>query len=353
MAWTDVKNKKRKGTLSEHLLDLAVETGAHHILVMAKQAKQKQLGEAGVAKAKRLLRNASFADQRRGGDAPGAARRAEAAEKRAKELEQRLAKLEALQKVGSDDSMAAVEESGEPSRTERRPAPEVAVAEAEARAAELEASASRLRAVGLAGQAEALEKQAVEQRKIAEKAPDPGKRVDMQKAWIKRAEARLEKAAARIGDAQKELREAQEAHQALQRELDDGRMRLSQLRNELYRDEAADIAETQPPAAASASNATPAVAELHVQLSAVRAERDALASAAAAERRAVAELAPLGAPELQSRLEKCAQDYSRALGEARWDAADVLAETMRKLTASLRKAHEAAAQEPSAFNPNS
>ena len=48
---------------------------------------------------------------------------------------------------------------------ERRPAPEVSVAEAEARATELEASAGRLRAVGLIEAAAVLEKQATEQHR--------------------------------------------------------------------------------------------------------------------------------------------------------------------------------------------
>ena len=56
--------------------------------------------------------------------------------------------------------------------TVRRPAPEVAVAEAEAKAA---ASAARLRAAGLEAQAASLEKQAGEQRKFSESSPPPQK----------------------------------------------------------------------------------------------------------------------------------------------------------------------------------
>ena len=57
--------------------------------------------------------------------------------------------------------------------TVRRPASEVAVAEAEAKAAALDESAARLRAAGLEDQAASLEKQAGEQRKNSESSPLP------------------------------------------------------------------------------------------------------------------------------------------------------------------------------------
>ena len=96
----------------------------------------------------------------------------------------------------------------------RRPAPEVAVAEAEAKAAALEESAARLRAAGLEEQAASLEEKAGEQRKISESGPPLGKRLHLLDGYIKRAEGRID-------------------HAKLQQDLEESRGQLAKLRAEL------------------------------------------------------------------------------------------------------------------------
>ena len=264
---------------------------------------------------------------------------------------------------------------------------------AEARAAELEASAGRLRAVGLAEQADELEKQASEQRKLAEKAPEPGKRIDMLKAWIKRAEGRVAKSSDRIADAQKELKDAQAAHKALQDELEDGRGQLQMLRNNMRSsDDAEDAAEPAAKRAAPAPSA--AMEELHQQLQQAKAEAERLRSenvvmrkaghsletelaAVKAEQTAMwkaghsleteltavkaeqtaaeqahIQLRGLGSAELKKRLAQCFADLQAALNSSKWQEAEALEDTTKKLTAALREAGERESQAGSAFNPD-
>ena len=176
--------------------------------------------------------------------------------------------------------------------------------------------------------------------------PWPGRRVDLLEAFLKRAESRLEKSKQHVTELEGELKAAREAVGDWEKGLAAGREKLTALKAEL-------LGEDDVPDQQKSTPAAPAVAELHSQLAAIRAERDAFASAAAAEARAVASLKPLGVQELQTRLERCINDHTHALTESRWDAASSLADTMRKLTAALRSAHEAAAQERSVFNQNS
>ena len=61
--WTDVL-PKRKDTLWQRLLDLAVETGQPGILAMARKAKTRQLGDAQAAKAWKLVGNQKRNDRR-------------------------------------------------------------------------------------------------------------------------------------------------------------------------------------------------------------------------------------------------------------------------------------------------
>ena len=53
--WQTQAAKKRKGTLSSRLLDLAVETGRSDIVSMARKAQRGELGEAEVAKAWKIV----------------------------------------------------------------------------------------------------------------------------------------------------------------------------------------------------------------------------------------------------------------------------------------------------------
>ncbi len=156
----------------------------------------------------------------------------------------------------------------------------------------------------------------------------------------------MEKGAQRVLELESELANARTTLADLQQELEDGRKQLAKLREDLLKDK-------EPLAEVEAETETVGVAELHAQLTAARAARDALANAAADERRGVADLVMLGVPGLQNRLEKCVSDHTQALVDARWAQASIMAESMRKMTAALGQAHAAAAQEPSAFNPNS
>ncbi len=362
--------------MTERLFDLAVDTGSSKFLDWARKAKDGKLGEAKVAQAWKLLKNkpAGRSDGKRGRapeDTAAAARRAAAAERKARDLEARLAKLEAERSTAPEPDKTQGG-AGPQALPERRPAPEIAVAEAEARAAELEASAGRLRAVGLAEQADELEKQASEQRKLAEKAPEPGKRIDMLKAWIKRAEGRVAKSSDRIADAQKELKDAQAAHKALQDELEDGRGQLQMLRNNMRSsDDAEDAAEPAAKRAAPAPSA--AMEELHQQLQQAKAEAERLRSenvvmrkaghsleteltAVKAEQTAAEQahiqLRGLGSAELKKRLAQCFADLQAALNSSKWQEAEALEDTTKKLTAALREAGERESQAGSAFNPD-
>ena len=372
MAWAEVP-RRRRGTLTEQLFDLAVETGSSKFLDWARKAKDGKLGESNVAQAWSLLKKRSSGrsgskQTRPRDDTTAAARRVAAAEKKASDMEARLAKLEAERSAEAERAPTAADAST-PAPAERRPAPEATVAAAEARAAELEASAGRLRTLGLAEAAESLEKQASEQRKVAESTPTPGKRIDMQKAWIKRAEARVAKAATRIDAAQKEWQDAQAAHNTLQQELDDGRAHLVKLRNEMDPEE---IAEPAAKRAAPAPSA--AMEELQQRLRQAQAEAERLRdendkmrqaghsletelTAVKAEKSAAElahiELRGLGSAELKKRLAQCFKDLQDALNRSMRQEAEVLEDTTKKLTAAMRDASNSEASCSSNFNPDS
>ena len=217
----------------------------------------------------------------------------------------------------------------------RRPAPEVTASQAEERAAALEASAQVLRAAGLVEKAEEQEAEAAAHRKKADKLPDPGRRMDLLKAFLKRAEARVEKGAQRVLELETELANARASLTTLQQELDEGREKLSELREGLREDE------DESPAEAAAESA---MAGLQTQLDAVQQELRGVKAAQRAEAEAqrvrTGELASLGVSELRSRIEKCHGDHSEALRAGQWDAAAALAESMQTLTAALGQATE-------------
>ncbi len=359
--WTTLK-RKRKGTLSDKLLDLATETGKHHILVMARQAKAGQLGEAGVAKAWRLLGSKPARGQQPKSDlAKAAVRRAEAAERITKDLKERLAKLES-QRARSDKDDAEMDAG--PAEPARRRAPEVVAAEAESHAVALTESAARLRNAGLTEEAEALEKKAAEFQKKAVNMPSLAKRIEMKESFIERARGRVQKGSQAIQDAENKLKDAQGAMKTYQKELAEAQVELDQLRTELsggQRDpasmSASDGSTRQATAQAIAAEAdelrrqlaraTEEASTLHRQnadmLGAGRHLESDLAAANAekneAERRH-AELRVLGSEEFKKRLEKCFQDHHAALASSNWDSASSLAETTHRLTAALREAEE-------------
>ena len=79
-----------------------------------------------------------------------------------------------------------------------------------------------------------LEVSAAELRKKAENAPSPGRRLDLLESFLRRAEARLEKGTQRVLELEAELANARSTASDLQKELDQGRDKLAQLRAELW-----------------------------------------------------------------------------------------------------------------------
>ncbi len=370
------KKKKGKGTLSDRLMDLAVDTGKHHILVMARQAKAGQLGEAGVAKARRLLGLGAKpkAWARGNGDlAKAATRRAEAAERKAKALEERLSKLETQCDATDDD--VAMEAS--PTAPARRPAPEAAAAQAQSHAAALKESAERLRGAGLTEEADALDKKAAEHQKKAEGMPSLARRIELKESFVKRAEGRVLKGSTAVKDAKDKLDEAQENLKNVEAELAEAWAQLDQLRVELAKTRdplcapaadadstvSAELAELRNQLAKATEEAEKLRGQNAVMMSAGRGLETELAAAkpeleaaraekSAAERRHV-ELRALGSAELKRLLEQCFTDHKTALTAGRWHDAESLADSTRKLTAALREADEMEASYNSNFNPES
>ena len=156
----------------------------------------------------------------------------------------------------------------------RRLAPEAVPADAGAGAAALEQSAVQLRAAGMADRAAELEAEASRERKRAEAAELPtGKRLDDLQRWLGRAEGRLVKGDAAVVDAEVALQAAREARDKLQLDLDDGKRRLQELREELA--SSGDAA--MPTVAAAEPSAVHAqVAELQAELERARAESGTL-----------------------------------------------------------------------------
>ena len=310
MEWQSAGRRKR-GSLTEQLFDLAVNTGSSKFLDWARKAKDGKLGEDKVAQAWAALRRKPAGDpgvrQSQGRSGTSAAeRRAQAAEKKANALEARLAKLE---------SSAAPSEVPAPSGTKAAPvaakergAPEDTAADAEARAAELQASAARLRALGLTDAAEVLEKQVSAQRKIAESMPAPGKRIDMLVAWIERAEGRASAAAARIAEKENELAEARKQHEKLIQDLDEGRNRLARLRSEIQ-EKAVEVAQD----ATMHPSEMDELLQLRIQL---RAFQDERLSAARAAETAGATAAAKQAQELRTQLASVQSEREAAVAEA-------------------------------------
>ena len=103
--WQTAQHKKARGSLTQQLLDLAIETGSPQILDFARKAKNHTLGEEGVAKAWKLINEAQSkkythnprrAQTGRAGTTRSSPQTAEkrALEQRAKIAKERLAKLE-------------------------------------------------------------------------------------------------------------------------------------------------------------------------------------------------------------------------------------------------------------------
>ncbi len=383
MAWTVARGQgKRKGTLSDKLLDMYVDTGVHRFLDMARDAQAGRLGQEQFAKAWKLVgakpgkpgKRDGAPTQRpagkpRGGRNSEAEKRAIAAEQKAKDLEARLAALELRSaKAGEDAEMDAA-----PATPTRRPAPEIIAAEASARATVLQESATRLRAAGLIGEAEPLEVKAAELLKKSE-LPSRWKRLDMKEAFVKRAEGRVLKGTQAVEEALQALDAARNALQVWERELEEAHAQLTQLRNE------SDDSERTPSAAAEPADVD-VVTQLRLQLSTLESEASRLREqnammlsagkglesqlAAAkpelqaareakleAERKHI-ELRGLGSTVLTDRLAKCFTAHQQALNDSQWQAAENLAETTGKLTAALREASANEAQCSSAFNPES
>ena len=358
-------SSKRSRTLSARLLDLYVETGQTRLLDMARKAQSQQLGKAQVAKAWELVKGQEHNKRRQPhpSERRAAEQRAIAAEKRAKAAEERIAKLEAklTNAPPEDKALAQVTDTDMAAApaAERRPAPEVAAAEAEAHAIALEESAARLHAAGLVKESEELVKKASLHRKKLHALPSLAKQVDLKKAFVKRAEGRLEKGHAKVQSAKADLKKAEDELEELKAELGTARAQLAKLRTELASEDASEDVVIEENAE-STQLAQDNLVQLRTQLAAAQAEVASFAQAAkvshvaaAAERQAVTALASLGVPELQGRVEKCFAEHTKAMTTLRWDAANSLAETMRRLTSALEQAHAAAAQEPSAFNPAS
>ena len=320
--------KRRKGTLSDKLLELSINTGKHHILEMARKAKAGALGEAGVAKAWRLLgqrhRHNAAADER-----------VHAAERRAKVLEARLKTLEEQQQGSRCGIAPQIGSSAPPPVSERRPAPEVVTAQAESRAAELEQAATRLKAVGLAEDAEKLLEKAAAQRKQVEKAPTPWKRIEALEGFITRAEARVTKAQQRIDTIEDELAKARQSRDTLKQELDDARQQLTELRNSIAPDDkerapslvsrAQELLEAMESSSALATSGLPEpvldrMRKLHVLLGNVRMDK--------AEEPEVAESRTSITPTALAEAEPELEDTGGAGVEA---AADALMEQLNEL----------------------
>lgn len=123
--WQQQSTKRRKGTLSSRLLDLAVETGRGDVLDMARKAKHGDLGEAQVTKAWKLVGGkAKNSDthkgkgkgrgkgQASGGSTKAADQKALAAEQRAQEAERRAAAAERRTQAAERRTKAAAGDAG-------------------------------------------------------------------------------------------------------------------------------------------------------------------------------------------------------------------------------------------------
>ncbi len=248
---------------------------------------------------------------------------------------------------------------------------------AKAAAAQVAALEAAMAAAQLAGGAEDLVKDLTEKLTAARKAaqddrPLPDRLAGI-RAYISRAEKRLDAAV-------RAVKEAEDQRDSIGADLASHKEKLEELEKEADRQRGSSM-ETDGAEQSGANSEPEEFTQLRLQmaqlseeveklqkenkvmrqagrgledeLSVARPELEAARAQKTAAEKKHAELRALGSSELTARVAKCFRDHQQALTDSKWVEAESLAEMTGKLTAALREAGEQEAQAGSSFNPNS